>query len=30
MKRDVDLKTENVKKLGKQVSTVLKGCTILL
>lgn len=28
MKRDVDLKTENVKKMGKQVSTILKGCKI--
>lgn len=25
MKRDIDLKTENVKKMGKQVSTTLKG-----
>lgn len=25
MKRDVDIKTENVKKMGKQVSTTLKG-----
>lgn len=27
MKRDIDLKTENVKKMGKQVSNVLKGYT---
>lgn len=25
MKRDIDIKTENVKKMGKQVSTTLKG-----
>jgi len=27
MKRDIDLKTENVKKMGKQVSVTLKGYT---
>lgn len=26
MKRDIDMKTEHVKKIGKQVSTTLKGC----
>lgn len=25
MKRDIDLKTENVKKMGKQISVTLKG-----
>lgn len=30
MKRDIDLKTENVKKMGKQVSTTLKGLKIII
>lgn len=25
MKREIDTRTENVKKMGKQVSTTLKG-----
>jgi len=29
MKRDIDIKTENVKKMGKQVSTTLKGYNII-
>lgn len=30
MKQEIELKTENVKRMGKQISITLKGCKNML